>query len=113
MLAHLIPLSMEFSRQEYWSGLPFPSPGDLPDLGIECGPPILQADSSPSEPRGIYLPSIPNTDDFLLPTTGSHPYSSSHLIFTLRTSQYDVDASLRAQNPTCIPPPWYYTIITD
>ena len=38
------PLSMECSRQEYWSGLPFPSPGDLPDPGIEPRPPALQAD---------------------------------------------------------------------
>ena len=43
------PPSMEFSRQEYWSGLPFPSPGDLPDPGIEPGSPALQADSLPSE----------------------------------------------------------------
>ena len=43
---------MEFSRQEYWSGLPFPSPGDLPDLVIEHGSPALQADSLPSEPPG-------------------------------------------------------------
>ena len=46
------PLSMEFSRQEYWSGLPFPSPGDLPGSGIEPGYPALQADSLPSEPPG-------------------------------------------------------------
>ena len=46
------PLSMEFSRQEYWSGLPFPSPGDLPNLGIEPKSPTLQADSLPSEPPG-------------------------------------------------------------
>ena len=38
---------MEFSRQEYWSGLPFPSPGDLPDSGIEPGSPALQEDSLP------------------------------------------------------------------
>ena len=43
-------LSMEFSRQEYWNGLPFPSPGDLPDPGIQPGSPALQADSLPSEP---------------------------------------------------------------
>ena len=43
------PLSMEFSRQEYWSGLPFPSPGDLPNPGIEPGSPALQADSLPTE----------------------------------------------------------------
>ena len=46
------PLSMEFSRQEYWSGLPFPSPGDLPDPGIELGSPEFQGDSLPSEPPG-------------------------------------------------------------
>ena len=43
------PLSMGFSRQAYWSGFPFPSPGDLPDLGIEPGSPALQADSLPTE----------------------------------------------------------------
>ena len=46
---------MEFSRQEYWSGLPFPSPGDLPDLGIEPGSPALQADALPSESPGYIL----------------------------------------------------------
>ena len=43
-------LSMEFSRQEYWSVLPFPSPGDLPNPGIKPGSPALQADSLLSEP---------------------------------------------------------------
>ena len=43
---------MEFSRQEYWSGLPFLSPGDLPNPGIEPGSPALQADSLPTEPLG-------------------------------------------------------------
>ena len=43
------PLSMGFSRQEYWSGLPFPSPGDLPDPGIEARSPALQADNLPTE----------------------------------------------------------------
>ena len=43
------PLSMGFSRQEYWSGLPFLSPGDLPDPGIEPGSPALQADDLPTE----------------------------------------------------------------
>ena len=43
---------MEFSRQEYWSGMPFPSPGALPDPGIEPGSPALQADALPSEPAG-------------------------------------------------------------
>ena len=51
-VAYQAPLSMGFSRQEYWSGVPFPSPGDLPDPGIEAGSPSLQADALPSEPRG-------------------------------------------------------------
>jgi len=46
------PLSMGFSRQEYWSGLPFPSPGNLPDPGIEPGSLALQADSLPAELPG-------------------------------------------------------------
>ena len=51
-VAHQTPLSMEFSRQEYWSGLPFPFPGDLLDPGIKSGSPALQADSLLSEPPG-------------------------------------------------------------
>jgi hypothetical protein len=46
------PLRIGFSRQEYWSGLPFPSPGDLRDPGIEPGSPTLQADALPSKPPG-------------------------------------------------------------
>ena len=49
-IAHQAPLSMGFSRQEYWSGLPFPSPGDLLNPEIEPGSPALQAYSLPSEP---------------------------------------------------------------
>ena len=48
-VAHQAPLSMGFSRQEYWSGLPFPSPGDLPNPGIELGSPAFQADDLPTE----------------------------------------------------------------
>ena len=51
-VAYQAPLSMEFSRQEYWSGLPFPSPGDLPNPGMEPRSPALQADALPSEPPG-------------------------------------------------------------
>ena len=51
-VAYQAPQSMEFSRQEYWSGLPFPSPGDLPNPGIEPGSPALQADALLSEPPG-------------------------------------------------------------
>ena len=52
MVARQAPLSMEFSRQEYWSGLPFPSPGDLPNAGIKPGCPAMQADYLPSELLG-------------------------------------------------------------
>ena len=62
-VAYQAPQTMESSRQEYWSGLPFPSPGDLPDPGIEPRSPMLQADALPSEPPGkpilytqVYIP---------------------------------------------------------
>ena len=51
-VAHQVPLSMKFSRQEYWDELPCPSPGDLPNLGTEPRCPPLQADSFTAEPRG-------------------------------------------------------------
>ena len=51
-VAHQASPSMEFSRHEYWSGLPIPSPGDLPDPGIEPRSPALQADTLPSELPG-------------------------------------------------------------
>ena len=51
-VAYRDPPSMGFSRQVYWSGLPFPSPGDLPDPGIEPGSPAFQAEALTSEPPG-------------------------------------------------------------
>ena len=51
-VAHQAPSSVGFSRQDYWSGLPFSAPGDLPHPGIDPGSPSLQADSLPSEPQG-------------------------------------------------------------
>ena len=62
--AHQAPLSMGFSRQEHWSGLPCPPPGARPDPGIECASPVSQADSSPTEPPGKPL--------------GKHTPDSSH-----------------------------------
>jgi len=56
---------MGFSRQEYWSGLPFPSPGDLPDPRIEPGSPALQADVLPSE-----LPGKPQCNAFIWTVSG-------------------------------------------
>ena len=52
---------MGFSRQEYWSGLPCPSPGDLPDAGIEPGSPAFQADALTSEPPGKPIVRIEST----------------------------------------------------
>ena len=63
-IAHQALLSMEFSRQEYWSGLSFPPPGDLPDPGIEVGTPESQADSLPSEPPGKSLSHSFNSGQF-------------------------------------------------
>ena len=51
-VAYQAPQSMEFSRQYYWSGLPFPSPADLPNPGIKPGSPAREADALPSEPPG-------------------------------------------------------------
>ena len=51
-VAYQVPMSMGFSKQEYWSGLPFPFPGDLLDPGIKPRCPALQADTLPSEPPG-------------------------------------------------------------
>ena len=69
------PPSMGLSRQEYWSGLPFPSPGDLPNPGVELGSPALQADSLPSEPPG---------------NPSSLPYSAqrSHFHFTYKMAAH-------------------------
>ena len=55
MVAHQAPLLMGFSRQEYWSGLPFPTPGDLPNPVIKPASPALHADSLPSKPLGKFL----------------------------------------------------------
>ena len=57
-VAYQGPLSMGFSRQKYWSGLPFPSPGDLPNLGIEPWVSVLWADALLSEPPGKKIKSV-------------------------------------------------------
>ena len=57
-IAYQAPQSMGFSRQEYWSGLPFLSPEDLPNLGIEPGSPALHIDTLPSEPPGKPNPKL-------------------------------------------------------
>ena len=79
--AHQSPLPMEFSRQEYRGGLPFPSPGDLPDPGIEPGSPALQANSLSSEPSGkpilcmcVSLSVICLTDETIISSQNSWKY---------------------------------------
>ena len=68
-IADLAPLPMGFSRQEHWSGLPFPSPGDLPSPGIEPRSPAMQADYLLSEPPG--KPANFNTN-WQLSSTSTH-----------------------------------------
>ena len=90
-VAHQALQSMEFSRQEYWSGLPFPSPGDLPNPGTEPGRPALQADALPSEPPGkpqesesVVVQSCPTLCDLM---DCSLPGSSAHGIFKARVAE--------------------------
>ena len=66
-------LSMGFSRQEYWSGLPFPSPGDLPDPGIEPRSPTLQADSLSCEPSGQLAQPLIRTQHVKVTNRGHPP----------------------------------------
>ena len=73
------PLSMEFSRQEYWNGLPSPSPEDLPDTGIEPGSPALQADALPSEPP--WKPACSLNSELLNPAKFAHSSQSLHLLW--------------------------------
>ena len=70
-VAHPVPLSMGFSRQEYWSGLPVPSPGDLPDPGMKPRCPTWQADSLPSEPPGKPCNTQPTVNSSSQPVLGN------------------------------------------
>ena len=63
------PLSKGFPRQEYWSGLPFPSPGNILDPGIKPASPALQLDSSPTEPPGKLI----SYHSCLNPSMAPHP----------------------------------------
>ena len=94
-------LSIKFSRQEYWSGLPFPSPGDLPDPGIESA---LQVDSLPSEPPRkssvlLYLKTLSASQDFPDGPVVKNPPSNAgdmgSLVGELR--------SCRLQRISCLP----------
>ena len=69
---------MEFSRQEYWSGLPFPSPADLPDPGIEPGSPASQVEALKEHPRSWNLPSPGHTHWSHPPSHWSYPPGHTH-----------------------------------
>ena len=75
---------MEFSRQEYWSGLPFPSPGDLPNPEIDPGSPTLQADVLLSEPPGKTFTEYQSCPTLCDPMDCSLPGSLVHGIFQAR-----------------------------
>ena len=87
-VAYQAPQSMEFSKQEYWSGLPFPSPGDLPDPEIEPGSPALQADALPSEPQGSPSEVTQSCLTLCDPMDCSLPGSSVHGIFQARVMEW-------------------------
>ena len=76
-VAYQVPPSVGFSRQEYWSGLPFPSPGDLPDPGAEPGSPALQVDALPSESQHIKKQRYYFANKG--PSSQSSGFSSSHV----------------------------------
>ena len=93
---------MGFSRQEYWSGLPFPSPGDLPDPGIEPRSPALQADALTSEPPGK-----PHTHlGMLIKLSSNCPAqetdSQSHLLLTCYSSFSVQSSSSPCQIHACV-----------
>ena len=68
---------MEFSKQKYWSGLPFPSPGDLSDPAIEPGSPALQADALLSEPPG--KPKVRDWDSLVIQWLGLGPFTAKSI----------------------------------
>ena len=85
-VAYQAPPSMGFSGQEYWSGLPFPSPGDLPDPGIESGTPAFQAEALTSEPPGKPYRKVTSTRK----PSQTHSPSFSHSVLSLPPESTDV-----------------------
>ena len=77
-VAHQALLSVKFSRQEYWSGLPFPSPGNLSDLGIEHGSPAFQAEFLPCELPRKWLVNYAGTHAWFVFSSNMVPGSSIH-----------------------------------
>ena len=88
---------MEFSKQEYWSGWPFPSPGGFPDPGIEPRSPALQADSLPSEPPGkpnMCLMYVHILNKFLCVCIHTHTHTHTH------THNFSVGSSFKIASHT-------------
>ena len=86
-VAHQAPLSMRFSRQEYWSGLPFLSSGDLPDPGIKPRSPALWADSLPPEPPGKpYVYNIVSVSAIKQSEAVRHTHTHTHTDICICTS---------------------------
>ena len=120
-VAYQAPPSMGFSRKEYWSGLSFPSPGDLPDRGIEPGCPAFQADALTSEPPGkpiymyIYICvqfssvqfSLSVMSDSLRPHESQHarPPCPSHLPEFTQTHCHRVSDAIQPSHPLSSPFP--------
>ena len=97
-VAYQSPQSMKFCRQEYWSGLPFPSPGDLPDRGIEPGSPALEADTLTSEPLGKILSISKENPHMILVgfvLNGQVNLGRIHTLKNLRLSIHEYVRSLR------------------
>ena len=101
-VAYQAPLSMGFPRQEYWSGLPFPPPGDLPDPEIKPRSPILQADSLPFEPPGtvVKVNILTNSVSVHIRSRSTSPDRRFRLMFMLSISCSTASAVLQLHNKT-------------
>ena len=95
ILCDQAPPPVEFSRQEYWSGVPFPSPEDLPNPGIEPGSPSLQADALPSEPPGKTPEAVKVTR--LLPIQQGHITPSLQISFSSQSLKFLCTCILKAR----------------
>ena len=101
-VAHQAPLTLEFSRQEYWSGLPFPSPGDLPNPGIEPESPALQADSLPSEPPGKHV--------YVYTHTHTHTHTHIYIYIPLKCKHLIASPVIISFNPTVFLTVWFFSL---
>ena len=85
-VSHQTPLSMGFSRQEHWSGLPFPSPGDLPDSGIEP--------KSPALADGVYTTEPPRKYVYIYIYTHTHTHTHTHRNMNLKGERIKIQIEL-------------------